>query len=212
MKTFKEYIKEQPMKLSGNMETWKDKSWVSNGTLQRECEYLFSFRVMENDIKFYRRKETTTIQGFIKEKNSDDESKDNLFVFSLTFNDNPFIKISKNQLQVSAVKVIKTFKGYGISSFVYLQLLKDYNYIISDNYQFEDGLQLWKKLAKNSNFDYQVTIWDNILKDFIRDYNRTIIKYNSKNIDDYEIWSEDPDNSKESTVLVLSKRENDENI
>lgn len=51
------------------MKPWTEKVWVSNGTLQRDCDYLFKYEIDAGTVYFYRRKYSTKIEGFIKEKN-----------------------------------------------------------------------------------------------------------------------------------------------
>lgn len=83
--------------------------------------------------------------------------------------------------------------------YLYLELAARY-VVISDNTQYLDGQELWKKITRKTiNSKYKVYVIDQCK---VRvDPEGEPVTYDSKNIDDAELWSESSD--KKYTLFAL---------
>jgi len=133
------------------------------------------------------------------ELNSGQERVDQ--VFRLVFKDEPTFSAAKqfsNSKQVKWVKVDPAHQNDDISSTIYTMLARSGYAIISDLTQYEPGVKLWKRLAR----DLGVLVVD-VTRGVLTNGGQPII-YDGNNIPNKDIWSTAPDRSKEDIVLVLT--------
>ncbi|EKO3827284.1 hypothetical protein NTE12_003687 [Vibrio harveyi] len=104
--------------------------------------------------------------------------------------------------QVRGVVVEPKLRDFGLATFIYETLAIDMGMVlVSDNEQYEGGKALWKKIARDSD-RLKVYVLDSSTFDFhpYGEDGRTV--YTGSNIDDEELWSIDPDDSKFDIVFV----------
>ncbi|MGD1336080.1 hypothetical protein ACP6H1_27180 [Vibrio harveyi] len=108
----------------------------------------------------------------------------------------------KESMQVRGVVTDPSRRDMGLATYIYETLVLKLGFtLVSDNEQYEGGKALWKKIAAHSR-KLNVYVLDSDTLDF-HPYGkdgRTI--YTGSNIDDVELWSIDPDQSKYGIVLV----------
>lgn len=98
--------------------------------------------------------------------------------------------------QVSMVNVTKEFANEGKTKLVYSEIAKNTD-LVSDHEQYLGAKGLWKSLARES--DVNVYVFNGKIKDYMRDEDNNIKKYNGSNIHDNEIWG----NSTEHKLVLL---------
>lgn len=170
------------------------------GTLEKEDELL-------KDVEVYYSKQHNHFRaGVIKPAN--DETINRLAILTqIDHNDVNQINVKsipglKNPFQVGLVETRDSELGRGIAKSTYLFLIRIGYELVSDCEQYLGGYWLWKSLSRSDKIN--VYVWDDLKKDYLRDDNGKLIRYNGSNIPEDEIWS--TDESKLHTVLVSTAK------
>ena len=189
---------------------YKKNTFISDRSLARDFKFLGS-DVFVNDKIYFHIIDNLRVHGTTKQKKDKTNEDSNKIIFSLKFkttktiNNIPDDLKNKNIVQVDSVYVDSEYSGIGIASYVYLMLADQGYVILSDSSQFEDGKQLWKKIARESNFDdYQIRILD-VDEGYLKDKDGKIISYDSSNVDDAKIWTSGANTNGEFILLSLKK-------
>lgn len=170
------------------------------GTLGKENEDLKNVEV------YYSKKHNHFRAGVIKP--ADDEPINQLSILTqISHNDVHQIDVKsiprlKNPFQVGLVETRDSHLGRGIAKNLYLFLIRIGYELVSDCEQYLGGYWLWKSLSRSDKIN--VYVWDDLKKDYLRDDNGKLIRYNGSNIQEDEIWS--TDESKLHTVLVSTAK------
>lgn len=203
----KQILKETPYTHDGVLKR-KNMGFISNTSLSRLYTLIGKIDTPKGEVSIHMLNSSPSIIGTVKDIKEGEES--NSGCFSLNFKKVhtlevilPGIKKSKI-LQIDKAIVKKDYEGYGIASFTYSSLVKLGYTILSDTTQFNDGKQLWKRMATKAHLrDYVVYILDDTYEFYKKD--GKIVKYDGSNIDDAEIWSKGEDYSKYHVLLVMKK-------
>lgn len=100
------------------------------------------------------------------------------------------IPTGKNVVQVSLVETVPTEQSQGWGLYLYTSLAEAGYVVISDNTQYIGGKALWKRIASETmHSKYKVYVVDDGVVRL--NSNGTPVTYDSKNIDDADLWSED---------------------
>lgn len=201
---------ESPYLHSGKLKVSTHDTFTSHSSIDRMYD-LFAESQFGSDhlVKFYMLKDIPKIIGVVSAQKPKTGEDSNLVIFSMFFKkQHTLVKIPSDFaidkiLQVDLVSTAKTFMGFGMASFVYATLVKKGFIVISDTSQFEDGAQLWKKMAREANVEnYKVFILDDEYG-FLKDENGNVLEYDSHNIADSKIWSKDADFMGSHILLVM---------
>jgi hypothetical protein len=103
-----------------------------------------------------------------------------------------------NYQQISMVNVSNEFNNQGNTKAVYSQITKKIS-LVSDHEQYLGAKGLWKSLARES--DINVYVFDGNRRDYIRNLNGEIVKYNGQNIKEESIWGQ---SSNHRLVLLVA--------
>ena len=183
---------------------------MSDDALKRDNIFLGTVDSRHGEkIRIYALKEPkyAVIRGLI---DGHDElgRKTNFVVFALRFKKKvqailpPSLDIN-SCFQVNSVFISPEFRNEGISSTVYRYLTSKGLVIISDNTQFTDGKELWKKLVRDTALgEYKIFILDDEYG-FEKDENGDPIEYDGSNIKDSKIWTSGDDLSGYNKLLVM---------
>lgn len=170
------------------------------GTLEKEDKRL------ENVEVYYSKQHNHFRAGVIEP--ADDEPINRLVILTqISHNDVNQIDIKsiprlKNPFQVGLVQTRDSHLGQGIAKSTYLFLIRIGYDLVSDCEQYLGGYWLWKSLSRSDKIN--VYVWDDLKKDYLRDDNGKLIRYNGSNIPEDEIWL--TDESKLHTVLVSTAK------
>jgi len=107
-----------------------------------------------------------------------------------------------NYQQVSMVNTSKEFADKGRAKLVYTEIAKKVD-LVSDHEQYLGAKGLWKSLARES--DVNVYVFDGRTKDYIRDEDGTIKRYNGNNLQDSAIWGNTMDHKLVLLVATAKK-------
>lgn len=178
---------------------------ISSNALNREFEFLGDLQMPSNTFSFWIRKNKSSSVITIKGEYRNDVQYNDI-ITEVNFN-NRFMIDVKNQLQVSKAVTIEQYRSYGLSLAMYVVLAR-YGYtVVSDYEQFAGGINLWRKIARESNFrNYVVRIWSDNLEDWIRNDNGDIVKYDGTNIDQSDIWNDTGRKYDPTSLLVLTSK------
>lgn len=163
---------------------FKTLSRVSNEALKRTYTLFSEISIADESLilNIYTSNISGFIAGFLTENGDLD------IVVNMSCRDKAY-PVKPNNLsnyeQVSMVNVSKDFAERGFTKLVYNSIAKKIN-IVSDHEQYLGAKGLWKSLARDS--DVNIYIFDGRIKDYVRDDNGNIMKYNGKNINDSDIW------------------------
>lgn len=107
--------------------------------------------------------------------------------------------------QIEGVVVDGAMRDVGLATFVYETVAIEAGItLLSDNEQYAGGKALWQHIARQSK-DLVVFILDTDSARYLP-FDGDRIEYDGKSIPESEIWSEHPDTSKHSVVLVAESR------
>lgn len=112
------------------------------------------------------------------------------------------INLSNKIYQITYVNVIEGYENKLLTKRVY-EYIATYSSLVSDKFQYWNAHKLWKSLARDSNVN--IYVYSSIINDYFKDSNKKIINYNSKNINDSEIWGTPPRYKK--IVLVATTKD-----
>ena len=183
---------------------------VSVSTLSRDHSFLGSVNTHHGEkIRLYGLKnpQFSVIRGVI-DGHTDLGVLTNFVVFVLRFKSSVHASLPTDvdktkALQVNSVFVAPEFRGEGLSSTVYKLLASKGFCIISDNTQFQDGKELWKKLVRDTaEGEYKIFVLDDEYG-FKTDDAGKPIEYNGTNIKDSEIWTAGDDFTGYHKLLVM---------
>lgn len=207
----KELITETPYKHDGEMNVPDfGSTFISDKSLQRTHTKLTGIVIEGQDVSYYELNTPARkkIIAVIKKDKPDGEHS-NQIIFALDFKvKNTLVKIpdefsGRDIMQIDRAATAAEFRNRGIASFIYATLVKNKFIVLSDISQFEDGSQLWKKMAKKAAVNnYKVYILD-AEYGFEKGADGQPLQYDSTNIDDVKIWSNGVDLSKEHVLLVM---------
>lgn len=201
---------EMPYNLDGDAKKKFGDSWISYGATKRLYTEIAQFNAKEHLVKIYQSKENKLqFVGLIDSNKKIDNSPANKWVFSLKFKEFNTLKVLPLELkdakilQVDYVESASEIEGYNVAPFTYMSLVQDGFTIISDTAQFNGGIGLWKKLAREAGFvDMKVNVLDDS-NGFTKDADGNLINYDGSNLLDKQIWTDGLDLTGEHTLLVL---------
>lgn len=189
----------------------KQRGYTSDSSLSRLYNFFGEVSLTSTEkARLYFHKSTFMVIGVISDKkpigNTTQDS--NGIIFQLIFKKTPTIVnypegISKTLVrQVDSVSVDPLYEGRGIAAYAYAQMIHHGYIIVSDTSQFTDGLELWKKMAREAHAEpYKIYIIDDETG-FLKDKNGKIIQYDGSNISDSKIWTTGQDYSGEHILLI----------
>lgn len=186
-------------------------SWISYGAAKRAYNELADFSARGVNVKILQHKESPRfVIGVIDSVKKIDKSPAWKCVFSLKFkeyhtlNKIPAELTNTKILQVDYVESSDEIDTAGLAPFTYMVLVQDGYTIISDTAQFNGGIGLWKKLARESGFvDMQVNLLDDEFG-FTKDASGKLVNYDGVNIQKQQIWTDGQNMTGEHTLLVLT--------
>lgn len=204
-------ILEAPYDLGGNANKKFSDSWMSYSATKRLYNELCSMTINGQLVTIYRNKENLNIiNGYVDSRKKINNESANKWVFSLNLKEeNTLVKIPKELqnekiLQTNYVEASDFVEGSGLAPFVYMALVQDGFTVVSDTAQFNGGIGLWKKLAREAGYvDMKVNILDDEYG-FTKDADGKLIDYNGTNIENHQIWTSGDDYTGEHTLLVLT--------
>jgi hypothetical protein len=101
-------------------------------------------------------------------------------------------EVGKNVIQANFVEVVPKRRGQGWGLYLYTSLAHADYIVISDHTQYRGDQALWKKIAKQTlHSQYKVYVLDHGTVRLDEDGEPLV--YDSMNIDDSELWSENTD-------------------
>lgn len=206
----KEIMMEWPFDMESdyNSEYPLPKGTVDNTTslagLKRERIELGTLTLMDIDYHFWQTPDTSKamISTAVMERGIARQQ----IICNIDFNLVASIPGIKNPLQVSMVYTHPNYRTKGLSWMLYVVLCK-YGYtVISDYTQYNGGKAIWKKMASMAEWrKFVVRIWSDKTNDWLRTDTGEIIKYDSVNIPDDNIWDSVFGNAEKTTLFVLQK-------
>jgi hypothetical protein len=184
-----------------------DGTYISNGALKRDFDFLGELTLDKTVYNFYLSKKlnrglvTTITLGDTSDLRDGNNEPVNLIVVDLHLKRNDIVNVSKG-LQVETVSVNSKYESLGFSGILYVVIAR-YGYkVISDFEQYNGGVGLWKKIARLSIIrKYAVRIWDIANDDWVKDETGTPIKYTEQNLQKDRVWNKI--GSSPQTLLVL---------
>jgi hypothetical protein len=112
------------------------------------------------------------------------------------------MQLNEKRKQIKMVNTDKHFTRFGIANDVYVFIATKFD-LISDRIQYKGAKALWKAIARQKRIN--VYVFDESLKDYLRDEQGHIILYNGSNIDDDDIWG--TEDNHHSRLLVAVDRD-----
>lgn len=169
--------------------------FYSVDTLKDEYDVLFNQKlsVRGQIVIAIKKDKSHAIIG--KAANRPNDKKPGMYIYGrlefksgLDIGDNiPSTLISRPTLQIDGVEIFKDFKREGYGYLLYFTLIRHGYAIVCDNTQYLGGQALWKKIAREANFNnYKVYVMDNGI--FRRDKGQYVF-YDGSNIQDSQLWS-----------------------
>lgn len=107
--------------------------------------------------------------------------------------------IFPNSLQVDLVKAYNDPRAKGLAYKLYRALIDNGYTIFSDKHQYIGGKKLWDRLIQDQSSDFNVYVYDDKAKQFVKDNSGDPIKFDGKNIPD--VWTP----TTNSLLLVATK-------
>lgn len=201
---------ESPVKFEQELMLFTAFGFMSERAINQRYQYLGNLgkekKALENVEVYYSKKHNHFRAGIIEP--ADDEPINQLSILTqISHNDIHQIDVKsipglKNPFQVGLVETRDSHIGRGIAKSLYLFLIRIGYELVSDCEQYLGGYWLWKSLSSSDKIN--VYVWNDLKKDYLRDDNGKLIRYNGSNIPEDEIWS--TDESKLHTVLVSTAK------
>lgn len=208
--TLDELLAEQPTFRNSEMPNKIARPFYSEDTLEKNHEFIYKGTTFDGKdywVVMRRNKEFASL-GFPGRKPDVPGGKFGMDIIAVADFKNvnlsglKTIPVGKNVLQIATVEVGPKFQRNGWGLCLYTALADAGYVVISDNTQYIGGKQLWKKIAENTlHGQYKVYVLDHGVPRL--DANGKPLEYNSSNIDDADLWSEN--SSKKYTLFVLKK-------
>lgn len=204
-------FQESPMKIDQEMIVFSTFGSMSKRALDTRYQYLGNLGKYNEDLKdvevYYSSKHKHFRSGIFKESSFETGVEDLSILTQIDENETRLVDVTKipqlrNPFQIGLVQTKNSSTGKGIAKAMYIFLTRIGYDIVSDCEQFLGGYWLWKSLVKSDKIN--VYVWDDIKKDYLRDDNGKILRYDGNNIPEDEIWS--TDESKLHTVLVSTSK------
>lgn len=199
-------LTEAPYGLEGKLKRPSWNTFTSDTSLTRLYTPLGKIQVADDEVTLHLLKPKTSVIGTIKAEKDNELS--NRVIFSLKLKKKHTLAevpkgINKAKiLQVDKVAVDPDFEGRGIASYAYSALAEQGYSVLSDVAQFQDGKQLWKRMAAKAHLrNYRIFILDSSYG--VQKKDGRPLEYNGSNIDDAEIWSSGEDYSKYHVLLMM---------
>lgn len=92
--------------------------------------------------------------------------------------------LSENIRQVTQVNADAARVDSGYAKRAYFAIAMEYD-LISDHQQYESAMGLWQAITRSNKI--HVYVYDDRLKDYLRDEYDKVIRYDGKNIDEHKI-------------------------
>lgn len=171
---------------------------LSTQSIEDETRFNFLGDIPEFDLSVFENKETGGIlAGTVTEER--------FFVaFNLACEERSlFVKkmqLSDKRKHIALVLVDKKLSGGGIAGAVYQFVAERYD-LVSDRLQYLGARDLWKSLARRDVIN--VYVFDESERDYLRDEDGEIIKYNGTNIDDDYIWGQEQEHQDRLLVATV---------
>jgi len=108
----------------------------------------------------------------------------------------------KNYKQVEMVNIDKTYARLGAAADIYIAFAAEFD-LVSDRYQYLGAKTLWQSVAKQKRV--HVHVFDLTARDYLRDSDGKIHKYDGQNITEELIWGQAPHH--DERLLVATIRE-----
>lgn len=112
------------------------------------------------------------------------------------------MQLSPKRKHVKLILTSTDFSRSSVARSLYIFLAKKFD-LISDRIQYLGAKILWQSIAKDSPIN--VYVFDESIKDYLRDEQGRIILYNGSNIDDGDIWG--TEDKHHSRLLVAVDRD-----
>ena len=212
MVSFKKFLAETPVHLGAIDANEKNfvMSYMSTSAVARDYDKIGEFAnandvyqifQLQSDKKFVFAGKVTKKPG----RNEDVFSMD----FLLEFKTEPTIvhypsNLDRSKvLQVNWVQTNPHLKNRGLATYVYMLLASNGFVVVSDIAQFDGGQHLWKRLAKETDFNKCVV---RIIDDeygYMKDDAGKIVEYDGANVPDNKIWTYGADMTGEHILLML---------
>lgn len=125
------------------------------------------------------------------------DDKYNDSVFAINLNETSYPSIGE-VYEVSNVQVIPEFRMHGFASAVYTYLVNHMGIIISDKYQYDGAVALWKAMAKKVH-----SIGLKVIVVNMTTHEQT--EYDGHNIPDADIWGTDIPKHTNMRLLLMPK-------
>lgn len=178
---------------------------TSLACLKRERVELGTLKLMDVDYYFWQTADAK--MASVSTPVIENGTERHLQICNINFDLVAKIPNLQNPLQVSMVYTHPNYRTRGIAWMLYLVLARWGYSIISDYTQYNGGKAIWKKLASMSDMKkFAVRIWSDKTNDWVRDETNTVIKYDSENVSDDEIWDSVFGSSEKTTLFVLQSK------
>ena len=176
---------------------------ISDSTLQREFLHLGDLDLDERAFSFWLRK--TEAVAYVTVGPVERNGRRYHQVVTEVWFENRYVLDVPRQLQVRKTNTNKNYTGLGLAMAMYIVLAR-YGYsVVSDYEQFTGGINLWKKISRESkDRKYVVKVWNDRVEDWVRGSSGKPLHFDSTNIDDSVIWN--LEKSEPTSVLVLTSR------
>jgi len=202
MKSFKQFIKESPYLMDGNLGSPNYSGYHTDSAVKRMYDILMTKNVDGVDFLFVRLKADHGVIRVLTSSETDDTRF--IIVGSLHMKSKMTFKSPyKNTVQVDRAHIESKYQGYGLFAYLYESLIHAGYVVASDATQFEPGKALWKRIARDSAGNgLKVRLFDG---DDVLQYGGKDIIYDGSNVPDSLIWSTGQDYSGFNIVLIASK-------
>lgn len=201
---------ESPVKIEQELILFTGFGVMSERAINQRYQYLGTLEKEKKSLKnvevYYSKQHNHFRAGIIEP--ADDEPINQLVILTqIDHNDIHQIDVKsipglKNPFQIGLVQTRDSDLGKGIAKSTYKFLVRIGYDLVSDCEQYLGGYWLWKSLSRSDKIN--VYVWDDLKKDYLRDDNGKLIRYDGSNIPEDEIWS--TDESRLHTVLVSTAK------
>lgn len=191
---------ETPYQWEGNYDAGSREFGLGDRMSNRQLEATYSYMgevssdVTKDKLKLYSTSGGGKIQivGFTP---IGDKYNDSVFAILLKETKVPSVG---NVYEVSNVQVIPEFRMHGFATAVYAYLVKEMGIVISDKYQYEGAVALWKAMAKKVH-----SIGLKVVVINMKTQEQT--EYDGSNIPDDVIWGTDLNYHTNMRLLLMPK-------
>jgi len=198
LKKFKEFLTEMSPYLHNHRKDLEELSYIPMTTINKGG-YIKLGSIYSNVDVYEIEDSGAIISGQIID--------DRFYIYTRIFCEERSLYVKRMQLSDKRkhIKMINTSKEFTrtMSAKQLYIFIVDHFDLISDRIQFIGAKDLWMSVARSN--EVNVYVFDENKKDYIRDSNGTIVKYNGRNIDETEIWGQDQEHHDRLLVAVNRK-------